>query len=245
MHNIWGNHLSEKNDHRGRNCFVWLKAAASFALILAVAQLASAAPVGNAQNGKKLFATVGCATCHGEHAEGNMGPQISPPPFPLQQFQAFVRAPTGMMRPFSKDAVSDTQLADIYAFLVALSKTPPAASSGVSESGKSASSQDAANPSSDVNQASGNAENGKKLFNDDGCYECHGHAAEGGSAGPRIGNPPPVSLQGLIDYVCHPSGQMPPFTSKVISDQELTDIYAFLKSLPKPQPAKDIPLLNH
>ena len=36
---------------------------------------------------------------------------------------------------------------------------------------------------------------------------------------------------------------MPAFTEKVISDQELTDIYAYLKTIPA-KPAKDIPLLN-
>jgi hypothetical protein len=30
----------------------------------------------------------------------------------------------------------------------------------------------------------------------------------------------------------------------VITDQELTDVWAYLQSLPKAKPAKDIPLLN-
>jgi cytochrome c1 len=37
---------------------------------------------------------------------------------------------------------------------------------------------------------------------------------------------------------------MPPYTEKTVSDQELADIYAYLKSLPEPPKAKDIPLLN-
>jgi mono/diheme cytochrome c family protein len=37
---------------------------------------------------------------------------------------------------------------------------------------------------------------------------------------------------------------MPAFTDKVVSDEDVADIYAFLKSLPAPKPAKDIPLLN-
>ena len=37
---------------------------------------------------------------------------------------------------------------------------------------------------------------------------------------------------------------MPAYKDKVISDQELTDIWAFLQSLPKAKAAKDIPLLN-
>ena len=37
---------------------------------------------------------------------------------------------------------------------------------------------------------------------------------------------------------------MPPYTSKVVSDSEMADIYAFLQSLPQPPAVKDIPLLN-
>jgi hypothetical protein len=37
---------------------------------------------------------------------------------------------------------------------------------------------------------------------------------------------------------------MPPFTTEVISDQELADIYAYLQFRPKATPSKDIPLLN-
>jgi hypothetical protein len=37
---------------------------------------------------------------------------------------------------------------------------------------------------------------------------------------------------------------MPPYTSKVVSDAELGDIYAFLKSIRQPPQVKSIPLLN-
>jgi mono/diheme cytochrome c family protein len=90
----------------------------------------------------------------------------------------------------------------------------------------------------------GNIQNGKKLFTSYGCYECHGHQAEGTSAGgPRLG-PNPIPLSALVKYVRQPSGQMPPFTSKVVSDSELNDIYAFLQSLPQPPRADSIPALK-
>jgi len=38
---------------------------------------------------------------------------------------------------------------------------------------------------------------------------------------------------------------MPPYTSKVVSDQDLADIYVFLQSQAQPPAAKDIPLLNN
>jgi mono/diheme cytochrome c family protein len=91
----------------------------------------------------------------------------------------------------------------------------------------------------------GNAENGKKLFTKDGCYECHGREGQGAAqaAGPRIG-PSQRLIRPFIKYVRQPTGQMPPYTSAVISDQELADIYAYLQSRSRATPSKDIPLLN-
>jgi mono/diheme cytochrome c family protein len=91
----------------------------------------------------------------------------------------------------------------------------------------------------------GNSETGKKLFTKDGCYECHGREGQGAAqgAGPRIG-PPQLSFEAFTKYVHQPTGQMPPYISKVISDQELADIFAYLQSRPKATPSKDIPLLN-
>ena len=91
--------------------------------------------------------------------------------------------------------------------------------------------------------ADGDVENGRKLFLADGCYQCHGYAGQGGRAGARIG-PPVLNAAGVIRYVRRPTGQMPAFTDKVISDQQLTDIYAYLKTFPAPTPAKDLPLLD-
>jgi mono/diheme cytochrome c family protein len=90
----------------------------------------------------------------------------------------------------------------------------------------------------------GNMENGKRLFVKYGCYECHGREAQGSTGtGPRLG-PDPAPLSALVSYVRNPTGEMPPYTEKVVSDQDLADIYAFLESLPHPPDAKSIPLLK-
>ena len=88
-----------------------------------------------------------------------------------------------------------------------------------------------------------NAENGKRVFVRDGCYECHGYNGQGTIAGARLA-PPVLNAQGMIRYVRRPAGAMPAFTDKVLSDQEVNDIYAYLKTMPAPKPVKDIPLLN-
>ncbi len=87
----------------------------------------------------------------------------------------------------------------------------------------------------------GNVENGKKIFTSYGCWQCHGYAAQGG-AGARLA-PRPIAFAALSRYVRRPTGQMPPYTMKVVSDQELADIYAFLLTIPQPPAANTIPIL--
>ena len=55
--------------------------------------------------------------------------------------------------------------------------------------------------------------------------------------------PRPIAFAALSRYVRRPTGQMPPYTAKVVSDQELADIYAFLLTIPSPPAANTIPIL--
>ena len=88
-----------------------------------------------------------------------------------------------------------------------------------------------------------NAENGKRLFVRDGCYECHGYVGQGSIAGARLA-PPVLNAAGITRYIRRPAGAMPAFTDKVVSDQDVADIYAYLKTIPAPKPVKDIPVLD-
>jgi mono/diheme cytochrome c family protein len=89
----------------------------------------------------------------------------------------------------------------------------------------------------------GNAQNGKRAFSAYYCYACHGTMGQGGSAGARIA-PRPIAFAAFQKYLRQPTGQMPPYRPSVVNDQELADIYAFLRSVPASQPAKAIPLLS-
>jgi mono/diheme cytochrome c family protein len=104
---------------------------------------------------------------------------------------------------------------------------------------------DARAQQSSDNPPSGNAQNGKKFFMSDGCYECHGRQGQGAAqtGAARIG-PPQLSFEGFQNYVRSPKNQMPPYTAKALPDQDLADIYLYLKSIPMPPKGKDIPLLN-
>ena len=88
----------------------------------------------------------------------------------------------------------------------------------------------------------GNATNGAKIYVSYGCYQCHGYAAQGG-AGARLA-PKPIAFAGFTKYVRKPTLQMPPYTAKVVTDQELADIYAFLMTIPAPPDPNSIPLMK-
>ena len=90
----------------------------------------------------------------------------------------------------------------------------------------------------------GDAVNGKRLFMRNGCYQCHGTVGQGGLAGPRLAQTTLVQA-GFISYVRNPRpGNMPPYRGKVMTDQELADVYAYVRSIPPPVPLANIPLLN-
>ena len=89
----------------------------------------------------------------------------------------------------------------------------------------------------------GDATKGKAVFVGKGCWQCHGYEGQGGSAGPRLANTQ-LPEDAVISFVHNTNGIMPPFSEKLITDAELSDIYAYLQSRPKPADPKAIPLLN-
>ncbi len=94
--------------------------------------------------------------------------------------------------------------------------------------------------------AAQNAENGKRLYMRNGCYECHGTVGQGAGNNPTAPKlaPKPLTVQAITTYIRKPAGGMPPYTSKVMSDADIADVRAYLASIPEPPPVKDIPLLK-
>jgi ubiquinol-cytochrome c reductase cytochrome c subunit len=81
-------------------------------------------PAGNAENGKKIYASYGCFQCHNYAANGGAaGPRLAPRPLAYREFARYVRKPTDQMPPYTAKVVTDKELADIYAFLLTI---PPA-----------------------------------------------------------------------------------------------------------------------
>jgi mono/diheme cytochrome c family protein len=93
------------------------------------------------------------------------------------------------------------------------------------------------------NAPNGNVANGKKLFDTVGCFECHGWAGQGGGAGPKLIDPP--AYPAFVVQLRTPRQAMPPFTTKVLSDQQAADIYSYIRTFPKPPDVNSIPLLRN
>jgi mono/diheme cytochrome c family protein len=207
----------------------FLIVALASASILVPSQPSAAPPGGNSQNGKKVFEKLGCFRCHGSAGEGmpQTGKESAPPKIAathrsLEDFVRYVRAPKGQMPPFSPAQATDDQLSDVYAFLQTVASQPKIEL-----------------------PSSANPQSGQRLYSAFGCYECHGLQGQGSTqtGGPRIG-PPQIPFSGFVAYVREPANQMPPYTSKAVSDAQLADMYVFLQTRPQALPSKNIPLLN-
>lgn len=248
--NNWQSYFAAENSSGARRSgFSKLSGASGMAAFLVLAMIAAAliavqsteartstgqkqsggAVAANPQNGKLVFENMGCNKCHGSEGEGIAGsgqnagvPRIASTSLALPAFLELVRKPKGQMPPFGAQRASDAELTDVYAFLQTL---------------KPAATRESSTPA--------NRKNGERLFVSYGCYECHGFQGQGSTStgGSRLG-PPQIPLSAFVSYVREPTGQMPPYTAKAASNEDLAEIYDFLKSLPAPPALKTIPLLN-
>ena len=90
----------------------------------------------------------------------------------------------------------------------------------------------------------GNVANGRKLYVEVGCYQCHGYAGQGARmTGPRVSRTE-FPFDGFLYQLRHPANQMPPYEAAVVSDQEAADLYAYLRQMPAPRDPGGIPLLK-
>jgi ubiquinol-cytochrome c reductase cytochrome c subunit len=90
------------------------------------------------------------------------------------------------------------------------------------------------------------AEKGKVAFTKFGCWQCHGFQGQGSVAtsNGKVLAPDPLPWETFSAFVRTSNTNMPPFTEKVVSNEDLADIYAYLQSIPKAADYKSIPLLN-
>lgn len=93
--------------------------------------------------------------------------------------------------------------------------------------------------------ATGDAKHGKELFLKYTCYGCHGFSGQNGNGARLV--PMRFPQAGFIAYVRNPprANQMPSYSTKVLADKDLADIYAYIKTLPdSAPPAASVPILS-
>ena len=90
----------------------------------------------------------------------------------------------------------------------------------------------------------GNAQRGRTLYEQVGCYACHGLAGQGAQAtGPRLSQTPyPFSV--FLQLLRAPQKQMPPYQAAVLPDQDAADIWTYVRQMPAPRDPGTIPLLK-
>lgn len=92
----------------------------------------------------------------------------------------------------------------------------------------------AAPASAQSQAAAGNVDNGHKLYEAIGCYQCHGLVGQGGgAAGPGVAKTK-LPFDAFLMQLRKPSNQMPPYEAAILSDQVAADIYAYIGTLPGP-----------
>ena len=78
-----------------------------------------------------------------------------------------------------------------------------------------------------------NAESGRHLYNERGCYTCHGFEGQGALiTGSRIA-PDPLPVEAFAIAVRRPRNVMPAYSPAVLSDTELESIHYFLTTIPQ------------
>jgi len=93
----------------------------------------------------------------------------------------------------------------------------------------------------------GDAAKGKQIYMADGCFLCHGRVGQGGG----YNTPVPalakteMPFEAVKTQLRQPADDMPAYSTAVISDEQIADIYAYLQSLPGRRDPKSIAILNN
>jgi len=92
---------------------------------------------------------------------------------------------------------------------------------------------------------SADAANGKRIYMAVGCYQCQGTVGQGSrQTGPHLA-PNPLPYEAFSGQIRRPADSMPPYTTVVLSEQDLRDIYAYMVTIPPLPDPKSAPILDH
>ncbi|MCY3989116.1 MAG: cytochrome c [Gammaproteobacteria bacterium] len=83
---------------------------------------------------------------------------------------------------------------------------------------------------------------GLALYISQQCWQCHGYEGQGGVAGVRLAPTllPYEAFARLVRF----TNLMPAYSPKVLGDEQLRLIYAYVRSIPEPPALEEIPELD-
>jgi ubiquinol-cytochrome c reductase cytochrome c subunit len=80
---------------------------------------------------------------------------------------------------------------------------------------------------------------GKLAYMKAGCYQCHGTVGHGG-VGPKLA-PAPMPLEAMTAFVRYTSRNMPAYGPELLSDADLKNIHAYLRTMEPPAKVDSMP----
>jgi cytochrome c oxidase cbb3-type subunit 3 len=174
----------------------------------------SAAQTDANAHGRAIFQTY-CSVCHGAKGEGFIGPRIGGIPWTASSLGTIVHnglSGYGGMPAFSKDSVSDGDVAAIAGYLGSVAATATAS------------------PPASTSNSSPDAARGAKLYASN-CAACHGAQGQGGF-GPSLHNEKSrKNFNAAVSWIENPAPPMPKLYPSAISKQDVEDIAAFIEKL--------------
>ena len=100
----------------------WMGAIPAFAALILLALFISSCstPMGNPEEGKRMYSMNHCYACHGVNGDDGKGPVVNNLDMSFWRFERIIRnAGSPIMPKYPEEKISDQDVADIYAFLKA------------------------------------------------------------------------------------------------------------------------------
>lgn len=198
--------------------------------------------------GKAYFVSYGCASCHGLDGKGSRWAPMELSS--VGQVRLMVRAGPGGMPEYAKEALPDDHVDQIANWLasqgaIVPKPTPTPAPTAIPAPGPTPVSgatpdttvQPTATPAPTPAPLKGDVSRGQELYTGKKCARCHGKEGVGTDMAPALNTAKVADKyatdEALAQLLRKGSGDMDGYDSTRLSDQELADIIAYMRSLRK------------
>lgn len=193
--------------------------------------------------GQGLYVAQGCYQCHGFNGQGSVmsGPALTPLRRSLHDFQAYVRAPSGIMPAYSSKILPDADLAAISAYVAAFpvaraTRDIPLLAKFLDQRPTS----DAASKAHPVSVRLGTtlkpnaapivaAGEGARLYAQN-CAACHGALMKGGAGVALVGEAGKRSADQTLALLLNPPPAMPKLSPNPLSHRQMQAIAAYIRA---------------